>query len=48
MLKRRGSKKRFIIRRLDKVTGVRHTIVIYNKGGILHTTEKESEKNAKV
>jgi hypothetical protein len=38
-------KKRFIIRRLDKLSGVRQTITIWAKDGILHTITKEIKEN---
>jgi len=45
MLRKKEASKRFIIRRLDKMTGIRHTIVIYSKDGMLHTTTKENLTN---
>lgn len=40
-LKNPSAVKRFIIRRLDKLSGVRQTIIIYGKDGRLHSVTKE-------
>jgi hypothetical protein len=37
--------KRFIVRRLDKLSGVRQTIIIWARDGVLHTTTKENKEN---
>ena len=37
--------KRFIIRRLDKVTGIRQTIIVYGDNGKLHCVTKNEVKN---
>lgn len=33
--------KRYIVRGLDKVTGVKYSIIVYGKEGVLHTVTKE-------
>ena len=43
--KDKGKVKKYIIRRLDKRTGIRQTIVIYGKDGILHTVTKGDNEN---
>lgn len=36
--------KRYIIRKLDKQTGIRHTIIVYGSGGKLSTVTKEDKR----
>ena len=37
--------KRFIIRRLDKLSGVRQTITVWARDGVLHAITKETKEN---
>jgi len=32
--------RKYIIRKVYKLSGIRHTIVIYSKNGIMHTVTK--------